>query len=423
MAIQLRRGAYADFDPTKMVPAEVGIVTSGDPNTDDGKAAYVAFSAGNVKRIATVDDIATDLQDATDDAVEQATARAEAAAESVESSATQIATNTADISDLKADFEQLEPGLSNDAKTALLNCFQHVAWLDHQSDYYQVLRDALYASDTIVSISAVFNQGSVVIYPDESLDNLRTMLVVTATYSDDHTGVVTEYTLSGNLVGDTSSIITVTYRDKTTTFTVAVTDYEWGSDYTWLYRADEDGLLSANENISAVTAIGSGLAVETLDNGLLNLFAATGTTEAGSLYKPIPEVATNGGVIRAKVKFKSLPASDSAYGLRMQVSNGTKCAQIVACRNISLNKMIFFTYDEDNNFQYLCDLNIDSWYVVSCELQGTKQIITINDQTFTINTLSAYSGRFTRFIIHEPGTETDPTNIDVAWISYKDNSN
>lgn len=107
MAIQLRRGAYADFDPTKMVPAEVGIVTSGDPNTDDGKAAYVAFSAGNAKRIATVEDIATDLQDATDDAVEQATARAEAAAESVESSATQIATNTADIADLKADMQQL----------------------------------------------------------------------------------------------------------------------------------------------------------------------------------------------------------------------------------------------------------------------------------------------------------------------------
>lgn len=111
MAIQLRRGAYADFDPTKMVPAEVGVVTSGDPNTDDGKAAYVAFSAGNAKRIATVEDIATDLLEATDDAVEQATARAEAAAESVEASAAQIATNTTDIADLKAavgDLSELE---------------------------------------------------------------------------------------------------------------------------------------------------------------------------------------------------------------------------------------------------------------------------------------------------------------------------
>ena len=107
MAIQLRRGAYADFDPTKMVPAEVGIVTSGDPNTDDGKAAYVAFSAGNAKRLATVEDIATDLQEATDDAVGQATARAEAAAESVEASAAQITTNKNDIADLKADLNEV----------------------------------------------------------------------------------------------------------------------------------------------------------------------------------------------------------------------------------------------------------------------------------------------------------------------------
>lgn len=110
MAIQLRRGAYADFDPTKMVPAEVGIVTSGDPNTDDGKAAYVAFSAGNAKRLATVEDIATDLQEATDDAVGQATARAEAAAESVEASAAQITTNKNDIADLKADLNHLNDG-------------------------------------------------------------------------------------------------------------------------------------------------------------------------------------------------------------------------------------------------------------------------------------------------------------------------
>lgn len=126
MAIQLRRGAYADFDPTKMVPAEVGIVTSGDPNTDDGKAAYVAFSAGNAKRLATVEDIATDLQEATDDAVGQATARAEAAAESVEASAAQIATNTADIADLKADLSQAESDILNGEEIIELNKYTWV---------------------------------------------------------------------------------------------------------------------------------------------------------------------------------------------------------------------------------------------------------------------------------------------------------
>ncbi len=222
MAIQLRRGAYADFDPTKMVPAEVGIVTSGDPNTDDGKAAYVAFSAGNAKRLATVEDIATDLQEATDDAVGQATARAEAAAESVEASAAQIATNTADISDLKADFEQLEPGLSAEAKAALLACFAKVAWVDeHGQDYYDALEEALYA-DSYPRITAVFDAGGNVIYTSDALSSLKQYTTVTYYETEESAGVIlsdSDYTLSGTLQ-EGQNIITVIYNGKTTTFIV-----------------------------------------------------------------------------------------------------------------------------------------------------------------------------------------------------------
>lgn len=53
MAIQLRRGAYDNFDPQKMKPAEVAVVQSGDPISADGKAVYVAIQAGDVKRLVT----------------------------------------------------------------------------------------------------------------------------------------------------------------------------------------------------------------------------------------------------------------------------------------------------------------------------------------------------------------------------------
>lgn len=53
MAIQLRRGAYENFDPQKMKPAEVGVVQSGDPISPDGKAVYVAIQPGDVKRMVT----------------------------------------------------------------------------------------------------------------------------------------------------------------------------------------------------------------------------------------------------------------------------------------------------------------------------------------------------------------------------------
>ena len=116
-------------------------------------------------------------------------------------------------------------GLSDDIKTSLLACFQHVAWTDsHGQDYYNALYEALYdtSSRTLESISAVFTQGSAVIYDTVPLDSLKQYLVVTANYSDSTTETVTNYTLSGTLTVGTSTI-TVTYGGKTTTFTVNVT--------------------------------------------------------------------------------------------------------------------------------------------------------------------------------------------------------
>ena len=83
---------------------------------------------------------------------------------------------------------------------------------------------------TLSSISAIYTQGSNTVYPSDNLNNLKSNLVVNATYSDSSTEVVTNYTLSGKLTVGTS-IITVTYLDKTTTFNVTVSD-EPTSNYT-----------------------------------------------------------------------------------------------------------------------------------------------------------------------------------------------
>lgn len=57
MAIRHRRGAYSDFDPTKMLGGEFAVIQSGDPNTTDGEAVYVSTASGTVKQLATHDDI------------------------------------------------------------------------------------------------------------------------------------------------------------------------------------------------------------------------------------------------------------------------------------------------------------------------------------------------------------------------------
>ena len=135
-----------------------------------------------------------------------------------------------EIADLKADLEQLEPGLSDDAKEALLACFEHLAWVDeHGQNYYNALANALYPAP--LSISAVFTPGQNKIYDTDSLDDLKQYLTVTGTYTDGSTREINDYSLSGTLSHGVS-IITVSKGDLTTTFNVTVEymSFEW--DYT-----------------------------------------------------------------------------------------------------------------------------------------------------------------------------------------------
>ena len=114
-------------------------------------------------------------------------------------------------------------GMSGSAKQALLDCFAKVAWTDGQGQtYYNNLENALNRGEDkgVVSISAVYTQSST-IYDTDTLSDLRGDLVVTATYEDTSTETVTTYTLSGTLEEGTS-VITVSYGGKTTTFNVTV---------------------------------------------------------------------------------------------------------------------------------------------------------------------------------------------------------
>ena len=56
MAIQNRRGDYADFDPQKMLEGEIAVVKSNDPYGKQSQGIYYAFQTGQVKRIADYDE-------------------------------------------------------------------------------------------------------------------------------------------------------------------------------------------------------------------------------------------------------------------------------------------------------------------------------------------------------------------------------
>ena len=162
-------------------------------------------------------------------------------------------------------------GMTNEAKQALLNCFEKVAWVDaYGQDYYDALYAALYPPANLVSISCVYTQSGTV-YDTDSLDSLKTDLVVTAHYDDSSTGTVTAYTLSGTLTSGTSTI-TVSYGGKTATFTVTVTHLD-NSVYNWDFTTSTtDSKQSAVATLgSGVTQSSSGLTFDGTNNGWVYL--------------------------------------------------------------------------------------------------------------------------------------------------------
>ena len=168
-------------------------------------------------------------------------------------------------------------GLSDDAKDALLDCFEHVAWTDDQGQtYYDALYDALYPRD-VASISAVYTQSGTV-YDTATLDSLKTDLVVTATYTDSTTATVaaSAYTLSGTLTAGTSTIA-VSYSGFTTTFTVTVThDAEH-----YAVTNNLTGCTSSNASTTA-TEGGSYAATITADSGYTLTGATVSVTMGGT---------------------------------------------------------------------------------------------------------------------------------------------
>lgn len=89
--MQQRSGTYEQFLAHKdeFLPNEFEIVTSGDPNTPDGRAVYFSFNPSDTKRFVTKEDVQGDIAAAAKDAIAESTEIATNAAESAQNSAEQ----------------------------------------------------------------------------------------------------------------------------------------------------------------------------------------------------------------------------------------------------------------------------------------------------------------------------------------------
>jgi hypothetical protein len=77
MAIRVRRGLKADFDPNKLLP--------GEPSSPlDSKELFIAFAPGDVKKIATYEDMVSNIEEANTEIIADLTSGANAVANVVE---------------------------------------------------------------------------------------------------------------------------------------------------------------------------------------------------------------------------------------------------------------------------------------------------------------------------------------------------
>lgn len=133
----------------------------------------------------------------------------------------------AQISQAVADYIGSHPGalspLSQATKSAMLDIAAHVAYIDaNGQDYYDALDAALNAK-ALLSITAVFNTGGVLLLDTDitEVNDLKPYLTVTAEYDDGTSAPVTDYTLSGNVSVGINEI-TVSYGDATARFSATI---------------------------------------------------------------------------------------------------------------------------------------------------------------------------------------------------------
>lgn len=264
----------------------------------------------------------------------------------------------------------------------------------------------------LVSISAVYTQSGTV-YASDSLDSLKSDLVVTAHYSDSSTSTVasTDYTLSGTLAEGTS-VITVAYEGLTTTFNVTVTAW------TWMYKASDGQTLSQRTDLFTAGA-SAGTLTETISDGLLNI---TATNDGGQKYWAFKSPTTNtNAVMEMRIKYAQVVYATEYANLQIQLSNGTGGAKVGASRNGDYTATPKFATIIGSSTTWNPDIVIDDWYVVRIKIEDGKQSVYVNGVAVIENqNLCTSYCLYNRIFMQAPNNHNaSPSEVYIDYIAYK----
>ncbi|MBR0411051.1 MAG: hypothetical protein IJI25_08635 [Eubacterium sp.] len=176
MAIQHRRGTYLNFNPSSLKPGEIAFVLSGDPDTNDGKAVYACFSAGDVKRMATHDEMGSYESNAQTAAEAAATAKADVVnlKEQIDTDLQSASTALQNAETIKSDVEDLKAdavSAVSDAETAATNAQDALAAVREKAEEVEaVVASNAYKSE--LGSGATGETGDCYIYLSEDFQEI-----------------------------------------------------------------------------------------------------------------------------------------------------------------------------------------------------------------------------------------------------------
>jgi len=271
---------------------------------------------------------------------------------------------------------------------------------------------------SLVSISAVYTQSGTV-YITDTLNSLKSDLVVTATYDDSSTATVpdTDYTLSGTLEVGTSTI-TVTYEGLTTTFNVTVSAG-------WAYTPSM-GLLKNQPFIDNFTQGTLNWTEEVIDDYLhITSPANTGeSTNQALRFIPQTFAGTKASIkVQIRVNDISYTATDnnSLLGnMRFRLSNGTGGAQVGFCRNQDATGDIIIRYMVGSTATPLTSYPLSAgWHTIEAIVENEKQTIKLDDVEVVSNA-NLSTSYTTANVLYLFGTTRygNPLNVDIKLIEY-----
>lgn len=199
------------------------------------------------------------------------------------------------ISELKSQIT-LNSGIPTEVKRAIDTLLQNVAFKNDDGYASELTTVHNWATAVnLLSISAVYTQSGTV-YDIDSLDDLKEDLVVTASYDDGTSATVTDYTLSGELTEGTS-VISVSYGGKTTTFNVTVTQVTQGdlfgifTDGYALSKKVKSSQMSGFPMYSIINSSAAGRAAQTVP--IVNRNYVITTTDSSKYLVAVYDVSDN----------------------------------------------------------------------------------------------------------------------------------